>query len=198
MAFDQRCVVPCQVQVIDRPAAAVLMNPGEPTFGDGDFPDAIAIWFGQSADEAGAGQSPRPAGPAAAISRGRMLPKPGRRFVACGATVRSPPADCQEQLQRDRGPLVCAGCHRFSAATSATGTRCHVRPENPDTRNKDSLILRRFPRVSPFAPRLGRNHRLNRRRHWWPRVASLGESYRWPTSASQRDTGQRGRPWLAS
>lgn len=196
-AIKQRGVGPVQVQVIDCATAAMLVNPGEPAFGDGDLADAVAIRFGQPADHAGARQSSCPPGPAAAISRGRPLTKPGRRFVARGATVRSPPADCQEQLQRDSGPLVCAGCHRISVATSATGTRCHVGPEKPDSRKKVSLTPRRFPRVSPFAPHLGRNHRLNRRRHWWPRVASLGDSYRWPTSASQRDTGQRERPWLA-
>ena len=55
MAFDQRCVVPCQVQVVDRAAATVLMNPGEPAFGDDNLPDAVAIRLRQAADEAGAG-----------------------------------------------------------------------------------------------------------------------------------------------
>lgn len=55
MAIKQLGVGPVQVQVVDRPAAAVLVNPGEPAFGDGDLPDAIAIRLRQAADEAGAG-----------------------------------------------------------------------------------------------------------------------------------------------
>ena len=120
------------------------------------------------------------------------MTKPGRRFVACGATVRSPPGNRQEQIQRDSGPLVCAGCHRISVATSATETRCHFRPENPDSRKKVSLTPRRFPRVSPFAPGIGRNHHLNRRCHWWPRVASLGASY---PLGHLRESTPRGPTW---
>ena len=55
MAVKKRSVGPCQVQVIDGPAAAVLMNPVEPAFGDGDLANSIAIRFGEPADQAGAG-----------------------------------------------------------------------------------------------------------------------------------------------
>lgn len=54
MGIKQRGVGPVQVQVIDSAAAALLVNPGEPAFGDGDLPDAIAIRLRQAADEAGA------------------------------------------------------------------------------------------------------------------------------------------------
>ena len=55
MAVKKQRFGPVEVQVVDRPAAAVLMNPGEPAFRDGDLPDAIAIRLRQAADEAGAG-----------------------------------------------------------------------------------------------------------------------------------------------
>ena len=68
MAINKRSVGPVQVQVVDGPAAAVLMNPGEPAFGDSNLSDTVAIRFRQAADQSGVGQSPRPAGPVAAIS----------------------------------------------------------------------------------------------------------------------------------
>jgi hypothetical protein len=46
MAIKKRGVGPVQVQVVDGSAAAVLVNPGDPAFGDGDLPDTIAIGFG--------------------------------------------------------------------------------------------------------------------------------------------------------
>lgn len=122
MAIRKRGFVPVQVQVIDRPAATVLVNPGEPAFGDGDLADAVAIRFGQPADHAGARQSSCPPGPAAAISRSWTLPKPGRRFVPCGATVRSPPGNRQKQFQRDRGPQH--GWFVWNVVINCNGTPC--------------------------------------------------------------------------
>ena len=55
MEIKQRGIGPVQVQVIDSATAAVLMNPVEPAFGDGDLPDAVAIRFGQPADQTSAG-----------------------------------------------------------------------------------------------------------------------------------------------
>ncbi|MCA9111212.1 MAG: hypothetical protein KDA52_14770, partial [Planctomycetaceae bacterium] len=68
MAIKKWRVCPVQVQVVDGPATAVLVNPGEPTFGDSNLSDTVAIWLRQAADQSGVGQSPCPAGPAAAIS----------------------------------------------------------------------------------------------------------------------------------
>ena len=55
MAVKKRRFGPVQVQVVDGPATAVLVNPGEPAFGDGDLANSIAIRFGEPADQAGAG-----------------------------------------------------------------------------------------------------------------------------------------------
>ena len=55
MAVEQRCVGPIQVQVVDGPCAAMLVNPSEPAFGNGDLANSIAIRFGEPADQAGAG-----------------------------------------------------------------------------------------------------------------------------------------------
>ena len=68
MAIKQQGVGPVQVQFIDCTTAAVLVNPGQPAFGDGDLANSIAIRFSQPANQTSVGQSPCPAGPAAAIS----------------------------------------------------------------------------------------------------------------------------------
>lgn len=173
----------------------MLVDPRPPGRRDDNLPDAVPVWLRQSANQCRAGQPPSPSRPATAVSWRGTLPQPGRRFVACGAVAVGPRSDRQEQSQRDWGPHVGAGCHRISGAMSLAETRCHELSEKPDQpgRSKESKPqLATVPRgVSSRRPP-GRNRGLKSRRHWWPRVASLGEPR--PTT-NLRATTRLGPTW---
>jgi hypothetical protein len=139
----------------------VLVDPIHAGGGKDDLADAIAIRFRQAADQAGAGESSRPAGPTTAIPGSGTLPQPGRWLVACGACLRSPLGNRQEKSNGHRRPHVCAGCHRIPVRTPLAAERYHKPPRKPDqpgrTKESQPLLATVPPGVS--SPRWpGRNH----------------------------------------